>query len=310
MSDTPDFRYMALRPIQDNIDPTMELWRYIRLSALFSLLEFNRIYVPSLAELKAGDPLEATIMCPKTRASFDTLLPDDEDAKWLRERIPVDQRGQAGRVLYDNNLSTIWLRELAKRRAVWCWHSGTIESMAMWHIYGKEGVAIKTTPRRIDECLFAQLGCVPASIGEIDYSGDRSDDQTTENTRYRRPYFVKFAGYTHEKEVRVVFATPNGADGRGLLLEINGGQLIEKIVISPIIPEVEAFAVQRAIKRCLGEETHIQVEVSSSRTSWPQDHQDIRERASKRFPHAPMFGHDDPPCLRGDLREYNGAQQG
>src|SRR5205823_6350083 len=117
---------------------------------LFSLLIDNRTYVPSLAELQAGDPLEATIMCPKTRASFDNLPPDDQDAKWLRELIPPEQKGAVG-ILYDNRLSTLWLRELAKRRAAWCWHKGSIESMAMWHIYGKEGVAIKTTPKRIDE---------------------------------------------------------------------------------------------------------------------------------------------------------------
>jgi len=247
-------------------------------------------------------------MCPQTRASLDQLSPDDDDAKWLREKIPLDQRGEAGRLLYDNRLSTIWLRELAKRRAVWCWHSGKIESMAMWHIYGKEGVAIKTTPKRIDECLFAEHGIVPASIGEIDYSGDRSEDQMMESGRFRRPYFVKFSGYAHEKEARVVFATPNGSDGGGLLLEINGQQLIEKIVISPILPEVEAFAVKKSIERCLGTETHIEVEVSVSRTSWPKDHQDLREQASKRLPHKPTFGHDDPPCLRIDIPGWNGSK--
>ena len=297
---------MALRPIQE-IDPTMELWRYMRLSALFSLLIDNRTYVPSLAELKTGDHLEAAMMCPKTRASFDNLPPEDPDAKWLSKQIPFEQRGAVG-ILYDNRLSTIWLRELAKRRAVWCWHKGSIESMAMWHIYGKEGVAIKTTPKRIEKCLFYEFGHVPSVIGEIDYSNERSEDQKVNERRFRRPYFEKFAGYKHEDEIRVVFPTPNGSDGKGLLLSINGQHLIEKIVISPMIPENEAFAVKKAIERCMAKETHIapiEIEVSSSQTTWPTDHQDSRERASKRLPHQPMFGHDDPPCLMGDIPKLN-----
>ncbi len=301
MSDTTKEDYKVLRPIQNNIDPTMELWRYIRLSAVFSLLENKQTYVPSLAELKQGDPLEAMIMSPQTRDSIDILAAEDECAKWLSRKIESEEKDLPRQLRSPK--STIWLRELAKRRAVWCWHHGGIESMAMWHIYGKEGVAIQTTPKRIDECLSkASGGILPASIGIIDYSEDRSEDQTAGEVRFRRPYFAKFAGYAHEKEVRVVFPTAN--DGRGILLEIDGSQLIERIMISPMIPESEAWAAMKVIKRSLPKQTHIEVKVSSSGSAWSEEHQDSRERKSTRT-QQPVFRHDDPQCLMGDIPGWN-----
>lgn len=123
----------------------------MRLSALLMLLR-NKIFVPTISELRNGDPIEARILSAKTRAYFEDL--SEPERVWLSQRAnereraiincPETTSSQLAQIFV-----RIWDRELSERRRIWCWHRADIESMALWHIYGREGVAVQTSPGRI-----------------------------------------------------------------------------------------------------------------------------------------------------------------
>jgi hypothetical protein len=139
---------ISIIPSVKELPENTELWRYMRLSTFLMLLR-NKVYVPTIADLRRGDPLEARRLCQRTCEYFDHLTGPDRD--WLltcateREKAilthPKAQPKEKAGVFRH-----IWDRELAERRTIWCWHQAKIESMALWHIYAREGVAVKTTP--------------------------------------------------------------------------------------------------------------------------------------------------------------------
>ena len=268
-----DYQYKYLNPIGEALGPDEPLWRYMKLSTLVMLLQWQKVFIPTLAGLRRSDKFEATRLSEQTRATFENLSPDEKT--WLRARAKGYQRNQVGEQIpaaHENRvLQAIWLREIALRRLVWCWYAADIESMAMWHIYGREGVAIRTTARRIDECLFNQFGAEGRGIiSRIGYY----PLPTEESWRLLRPYLVKEGCYRHECEVRVVLSRigddypelgrkvhdPTQAayvaemneyeqdDDKGGLIEMNGSELIDEIRMSPFMPPGESYAIADLIK--------------------------------------------------------------
>jgi hypothetical protein len=233
-------------PSAQELPEGAELWRYMRLSTFLMLLR-GKVYVPTIADLRRRDPLEATRLCQRTREYFDHLTGPDRD--WLlagateREQAilnhPKAQPEEKARVFRH-----IWDRELAERRTIWCWHQAKIESMALWHIYAREGVAVKTTPARLKSAFdphFVGRGL----IGPVHYIDD--SHQEALDHHFLRPYLLKQRCYQHEREVRVVLPrNPDDPDGRRLL-PIDPRKLISEVLVSPLIPHSEAAEIRRSL---------------------------------------------------------------
>ena len=223
-----------------------ELWRYMRLSTLLMLLR-DKVYVPTIAELRAGDPVEAKSICGRTWSYFDSLRPDDQD--WLSGRATSAENGilnhpQTEAAQKARTFVAIWNRELAHRRSIWCWHNADIESMALWHIYAREGVAVKTTPARIKKA-FDPFFVDKALIAPVSYIDDARQEALPHH--FFRPYLFKQRCYQHEREVRVIFPRdPDDPDSKRLL-PVNHRQLISEIRISPHIPRSEAVEIRLSI---------------------------------------------------------------
>jgi len=138
------------------------LWRYMKLSSLFLLLEGTSFF-PSIATLRAADPLEGTLHPDATwlNTALSNLLGREEADKldtWLLMHAQDwEQRYQeANKMNPDFNtafFANLYQRELAKRKAVWCWFASDIESASMWSIYGQGGVAVGTTVERLKRSL-------------------------------------------------------------------------------------------------------------------------------------------------------------
>jgi len=233
-------------PGPTDLSDDAELWRYMRLSTLLMLLR-GKVFVPTIQELRRGDPVEARNLSVRTRSYFDDL--SDIDRKWLLDHATKSELA----IVDDPNTDSkqiarcfvaIWDRELAQRRRIWCWHQADIESMALWNIYAKEGVAVQTSPARIKDAFDPRL-VDTALISRVKYV-DHARREGGE-IYFMRPYLFKQRCYQHEREVRVVFPRDPDNLGGGRLLPVDPHKLIERVHISPHIPRTEAAEIRRSI---------------------------------------------------------------
>jgi len=170
---TEPFIFAVGSPLDDNVP----LWRYVRTSTLLMLLE-NRVFVPTIETLRKDDPSEATQICARTAKRFKNLSEEDCTAlKQYAEKEALDALAfrQTSAEQITSIYFGIWKREIGKRRCAWCWYEGDIESMAQWHIYAPDGVAIRTTPARIT-AAFAPAHVRIGIFGRVKYSNDASTE--------------------------------------------------------------------------------------------------------------------------------------
>jgi hypothetical protein len=240
----------------------LPLMRYMKLSTLLMLLE-GKAFFPSVSTLKQGDPLEGELCseAPWLVGKLRKVQTKDEEEnldEWLLKNTALDWERTAQKSHDDNGRSNsdlfadLYVRELAKRRAVWCWFESQIESAGMWSIYGHQGVAVRTSLERL-VCSLPKEGTFqiarilyasrdPASPHGVDPESIEGDK------RIHRPHLVKGMEYLHEHEIRVV--TPCERERRGTLVRgIDWHQLIDEIIISPLLPLHEAKAIEALIRK-------------------------------------------------------------
>jgi hypothetical protein len=267
-----------VRWVKEPTEPPKTLWRYVGLSTLLLLIEKGRVYIPTIEELKRGDPTESSIICNHTRKFFETL--DPADCKWLLENADSYEKKVLTNGRADETLRVrlqIWTREMAKRRCAWCWYGGSAESMALWQLFAKHGVTIGTTPKKLIACINSSWSAMHAIVGQIQYVDcDKAIDRGPEFLL--RPYFFKKECFEHEKEVRVIFPKPTGTLDRGLLLNLKPApipegknsrhllveKLIEQIVISPLLHKNEAETVRDIIVERIGPDRAHLVTISTA----------------------------------------------
>jgi hypothetical protein len=137
--------------------------RYIKISSLVDLLH-GKALIPTFETLRKSEPQELGISAYShmglAREMFNRLEFQQAEL-WLEQRweerfgigfSPVDE-------VRDEVLMSEYLLELGKRRCTWCWYfscDGAEESVAMWNLYAKEGVLIKTTFKRIERAIISR----------------------------------------------------------------------------------------------------------------------------------------------------------
>jgi hypothetical protein len=234
--------------VTEGLDDQTRLWRYIRLSTLLTLVE-GTVFVPSIATLRKSDPTEATLICKNTKQRFENLTGDDwiaiKDSATPEERKIFDkltpQDPQAMQMSFE-----VWKRELGKRRCVWCWHAEGPQSMAMWSVYARDGVAICTTPARIRNA-FSPINIDCGIIGRVEYA-DRPEEINLSHSFFLRPYLLKREGYKYESEVRVIFPSEPREQSAGHKLTVDFRTLIAEIRTSPFLPRDEELELVRALR--------------------------------------------------------------
>jgi hypothetical protein len=111
-----------------------EIVRYVPLSTLFLYLS-DRAFIPSLKCLRGMDKFEGEVGLEipsnsKIRSFAKNL--ENEFAKRFGPCPPEPPHP------YRANIN--WRKELAKRRAIWCWNLWEEDSHAMWQLYRSKGV--------------------------------------------------------------------------------------------------------------------------------------------------------------------------
>jgi hypothetical protein len=249
---------MAVDPFGPDLNFTLKLWRYMKLSTFLTLLQGSAFF-QSVATLKCNDPLEGDLhpdpewLIWKLRTMFKNDF--DQLDRWLVSNAKEWERGSLEVEGQDEPfrsrvLANIYIRELAKRRAVWCWFASNTESAGMWSIYGHGGVAVGTTFGALKQSLPNDHDF---QIARIRYAGreanapNRFDPESgDDDPRIHRPHLVKGAEYESENEVRVV--TRCSSSEKGLLVDkISVDKLVQVVVISPLIPFKEAKAIESQI---------------------------------------------------------------
>jgi len=298
----PNFQNGIRTATNTDLPEDAELWRYMSLNAFLMLLR-GKVFIPTLAKLRSDDPLEGTVRCEKTRAYFTNLC--RSDLEWLHAHAEKPELKILTGSQYEETqkvevLMRIWDRELAKRRTIWCWHQSSVESMALWHVYARNGVAIKTTPEKIKSCFDAAY-VDTALIARVHYVQERC--QETNSELFMRPYLLKRKCYEHEKEVRIVFPRDSEDPDKHDLLPLNASSLISEVRISPHIHHNEAEEIRRSLIQAwrTGSEWH---ENDDDVTIFQSDTKSVFESYNKDFeqcrceqPGRTKFGSEKMPFI-------------
>lgn len=242
--------------VSDPINNDTPVIRYMKLSTFLLLLD-NRLFIPTLKLLQAGDRLESLIPEKLCQNYWQKMKPVAErHEKWLvTTAIPhvALDRDDHGELDVDSlcYLTRRWLTELAKRRCIWCWNRSIEQLHAMWKIYGERGVAVFSTVGRIRQA-FADAGA-HGIVSPVWYVARRGPPRPEDNRamsepeNLRRPYLFKDRDYRIEEEVRFVLRTNPVAASRygGATINFIANTVISHFEVSSDIPSEEAHSVQQ-----------------------------------------------------------------
>lgn len=145
---------------------------------------------------------------------------------------------------------------MRQTRYAWCWFLSDDESAAMWNTFGKHGVAIKSTAKRLSEVLskskwdfeVGRMRYVRLIGGEAqgyDFNPESSKDADF----LLKPHFLKRKEYESEKEVRFVAAAPERGLNSGISLDgMAPTDWIEEIRLWPGLKATEEESLKRVVQ--------------------------------------------------------------
>jgi hypothetical protein len=206
------------------------IWRYMNFASFYSMISTETLFFRRLD--KYPDQLEATLT--------------EESVKQLHEyssRFP-----NANPEVRKEWVASI--DEDVKNKRAWvlsnCWTISDHEEYALWRIYldgSKEGIAIKSTAKRLKESL--KRTNYEICFGKVDYD-ERTLDLTDINMFVMAVSKRKY--YAYENEYRALIPhqyQPNINQGSspvpkfaiGTRVDVNLNLLIDKIYVSPFVEE-------------------------------------------------------------------------
>lgn len=242
--------------------------------AFFLLLRRNKVFVPSLRKLQEADPKEMRVS-QHSDAAMDRFRHSalfHGARKWLKTRS--SRRPNADRNdqhMEDLSLIEEWIQQLSVRRYAWCWFSPSKpppswpESVAMWSLYARNGVAIKTTLEQITTA-FREQDLTEVLVAEVEYSIQAGPKCLLADQEYaKRPFLFKSASYGYEKEVRLLLQINAGAPASGMKVDVDAKTLLEggKVIISPFVVPDEQQALIETAERLVPEGTTVTFRASS-----------------------------------------------
>jgi hypothetical protein len=207
---------MAEDPIhplfRDRPPPEAKLWRYLSFARFAALLDAGQLHFTRVDQFDDH---------------FEGAWPKQDVAIWgSREGFSVPRWTERNRIFV----------------AASCWCESDHESAAMWGLYapGKEGVAIVTSYRKLEEVVTSQ-GAVQlpdclagaARVRYLDHFSEGLLDHGAQNAAL--PFMLKNISYAHEHEVRalVIARWDQEIPLSGLDFPIQPADFIDEIVINP-----------------------------------------------------------------------------
>jgi hypothetical protein len=204
---------------EDNkLDDSQNLWRYMGLSKLISLLEKKSLWLARADTFH--DRHEGRFpdyMRKATAKVYEDLKPEEK----LRVKGVDDFQDF-----------------LRKNTFLSCWHKNSDENMVMWQIYGRnnDAVAVQTTVGRMKKSLV--LSSIRGNWLKLDSITYKRPEEISGILPYEDCFFIKRPHFHFEKEVRLSLDTystesPSKDTPKGHRLRVDIELLIEKVLIHP-----------------------------------------------------------------------------
>lgn len=237
--------YIALAECQIPSNPGISIWRYIDFAKFVDMLERQQLHFARLDQL--DDPFEGALSADAFQQLRD----------W-NEQHPVPTAN--GRPYWENRTRAIH-RSNRGNTYVNCWHMNEYESQAMWRLYSRDGIAIRSTFER----LRSSFNDAPqyVHIGEVIYRDHRGCPRSED---LRNPFALvlrKRMSFEHERELRAIatsgFITAEN-DVLGIPIDVNLPTLIERVYVAPGRPTWFRELVACVMKRY---ELNVPLEASS-----------------------------------------------
>jgi hypothetical protein len=214
-------------------DENVAIWRYMDFTKLVAMLDSKCLFF-SRAD-KVGDPFEGSL--PRKNIEMVNSIPTN---------TPLDQLDHLTRVLIHTR---DWNHHFPRYTGLNCWHLNSHESAAMWSLYLKsnEGIAVKSTFRRLRECIRDDDEHVYAGrVKYIDYESEMIVFKERKN--FFAPFAHKRLSFQHEKEIRAMISRWPYVEATkkfdwnletidaGINIRVDLGVLVEEIRLAPTAP--------------------------------------------------------------------------
>lgn len=227
------------------VDDHAPLWRYVRLPQLLLFLK-GELVLPSVESLQRHDPKEGDRPWDEV---VQMLAFDSEPELYSRlVRFARGEMSEHQRRSFDSasgdqcksnqrDVFKVWWETIVKTRFALCFFEAHCESIPMWRHFAPEGVAVRTSLRRLDEALEASgREWLASRMIYRDLSREITADRACNDPgiieALRRPFLLKQREYQAENEVRLVAVDP-AASAYIRVGEVRPETWIEEIRISP-----------------------------------------------------------------------------
>ncbi|PHS30185.1 MAG: hypothetical protein COA95_09820 [Methylophaga sp.] len=183
----------------------MDVWRYLDLAKLVSLLDTKSLFFARMDIFL--DPFEGAtpkgVINTLTERSLDSGIPS---SLYIAQHEGMSE-------------------DFRKYTFVSCWHQSEFESEAMWQLYSDKhkGIAIVTSREKLSNVLPENIEI--DSVKYVDFNADKVELTAL--------HFYKRSAFEYEKELRAVVIDRNNSNS-GIIVNAEPNEYIEKIIVSPM----------------------------------------------------------------------------
>lgn len=211
-------------------EPT-SVWRYMDLSRYLDLATRGRLFFSR--QDKFRDTYEGAIPCMSRQALALQSKQIEAENKKSDESSGVKKRPPSMEVQMMS-----FLESVRRRTFINCWHMNTVESAAMWDLYGRDGsaIALRTSYKKLRDALPSHV-----YLGMVKYIDFEKDFFALDNAM--NPAMHKRRSFEHEKEVRAVlphlgdvsenYALDHELTEFGLTIPFDVNASVDEIHLSP-----------------------------------------------------------------------------
>jgi hypothetical protein len=214
------------------------IWQYMALEKLFAVLSTKQLHFSPLSTMP--DPSES-------------ILPQGAREQ-LKEQLPEHFRDGTAGISADDALAGL---ECQRKHTVSinCWYMSETDSLEMWRDYApNNGIAIQTTVKKLFSSL-RKINETNIHIGRVVYYRPEEEDKYI-TQKFLGSLYIKHAEpFQKEKEIRAI--APSGSYKYGIDIPVTLPILIERLVLSPDLPEWAVPSFTEAMRK-LGVECPIE----------------------------------------------------
>ena len=220
----------------------MIIWRYMDLAKFISLISNEALYFANPNQF--NDPYEFYLPKSHNLAKNEKIIqPFIEKINNFKKEMIKNKPGIGKTEEFKQFEEKIKNSEyqmkdtekkLKERFGVSCWHINDYENEALWKIYTNQGqgIAIETTNEKLEKSLKYHRRITLDKVRYEDF-----DTAQIEKGHEHYSGFIKRKAFEYEKEYRALVLLDEIDYGKGCFVKVDLNILVERIHISPLMPE-------------------------------------------------------------------------